>query len=201
MVKKKKEMKEYIKASHVDVHGQQGYDKFPNQWEIMVKKPKPKNPFCAIEDRFMYPAMRDLSGTEFKLYCYCCDNMNNFEFALSKESVCNKTGISAGGYDKAKRSLRDKGYLIHVHEIRKCEECAKFKDCEHKACNNVYFFSPVPQQTLGKIKDWFEWCNKTNENGFAYSDDDWNYGEPENKWEGDEEYGHRNSKFSYHTDE
>lgn len=59
-------------------------------------------------------ACRDLDGAEFKIWRYFSRNQNEYEFALSRADVINKTGLSDATYKRAIKSLTDKGYLVQT---------------------------------------------------------------------------------------
>lgn len=194
-----------IKAKHMDVYGQAGFDIFPNQWQIKVVKPKPKPQFTSIEDRYGYPAMQELTGNSFKLYFYLSGNKNAYEFALSPKAVMRMTGMSKSSYDRAKKELVDKGYLINYHDVYKCEDCPHVKDCKNKKqCDDIYYFTPIPKYQVGDIKEWFKWCYETNEDGYEYDpledyfaefDEDGYLIEDE-----DDDFYWRSNRFEYYTD-
>ena len=175
---RKKDPKDNIKPVHVDVHGQRGYDKYPNQWEIITKRPKAKKPFASVEDRFAEWAMNDLKGEVFRLWYYMARNANDFQYSLSPRRVKDVTGMSKKTYDRAREQLIDKGYLIHSLEIRDCNSCGRKEFCEDfKFCKDVYYFSPVSKFRIGEnnLKKYFKWCETTNESKFVYGDKDWKY--------------------------
>lgn len=175
---RKKDPKKNVAPVHVDIHGQAGYDKYPNQWEIMNKRTRAKAPFASIEDRFAEWAMLDLKGEAFKLWYYMAKNKNDYRYALSPRAVGNVTGMSRNTYNRAKAELVEKGYLIHMHELSQCKDCVLFKECNHKACKDSYYFSLVSKYRIGedKLKEYFKWCDETNEEDFYYGEgEDWDF--------------------------
>ena len=57
-------------------------------------------------------AMKELSGSGYKLYRYIQKNANGYIFALSKKAAIEYTGISPNTYDKAVHELIEKRFLI-----------------------------------------------------------------------------------------
>ena len=175
---RKKDPKNNIKCVHVDVHGQRGYDKYPNQWEIIVKRPKARAPYASIEDRFAEWAMRDLKGEAFKVWYAQAKSKNDYQFALSPRRIQNITGMSRSTYDSARKQLIEKGYLIPALDVRDCSACGKKEFCkDKKECKDSYYFTPVSKFRIGEdnLKPYFKWCAMTNEEGFHYGDSDWKY--------------------------
>lgn len=195
---RKKDPKNNVAPVHVDVFGQQGYDKYPNQWEVMTRRPKAKAPFASIEDRFAEWAMLDLKGEAFKLWYYMAKNANGFQYSLSPRAVKNVTGMSRSTYDRARKELLEKGYMIQLHEVRQCKDCAMFKTCNHEECDDFYFFSPVSKYRIGegKVKEWLKWCDKTCEKDFKYEQEDWEYVGQED----DLDYEYQTRWFVYDTE-
>lgn len=175
---RKKDPKKNIQPVHVDVNGQRGYDKYPNQWEIITHRPKAKAPFASIEDRFAEWAMNDLKGEAFRLWYYMARNANDFQYSLSPRRVKDVTGMSRSTYDSARRQLIDKGYIIYYLDVVDCSTCGRNEFCkDYQYCKDSYYFTPVSKYRIGEdnLKKYFKWCEVTNEDGFSYGDKDWKY--------------------------
>lgn len=63
-------------------------------------------------------AMRDLSGNEFKIYCYFRKNQDGYKFALSPVDACSYTGLNEKAYRSAVNALIQKGYLLRRDKPR-----------------------------------------------------------------------------------
>ena len=59
-------------------------------------------------------AMKELSPTVFKVWCYFNGNAAGYEFGLSSKDVCESCSISWKTYQAAIASLIEKGYLVQV---------------------------------------------------------------------------------------
>ena len=64
----------------------------------------------------MLQAMKDLSSVGFALYMYCASNMEEYAFGLSKNDVCNATGMSTRSYNSAVTELIEKKYFIYTQQ-------------------------------------------------------------------------------------
>lgn len=87
---------------------------YPNQKIVKIHKEKCVDNFTQIQNEHMYAASRCLNGSAFKLYMYLASNADDFELALSRKDVIDKTGISYCAYDDAVASLIKNGYLVLV---------------------------------------------------------------------------------------
>ena len=152
------------------------YYVFANQKEVCVKRPKVRSPFFQIDEKYLWNAMQELNGGEFKMYCYLASNKNGYRFALSPKSVQRVTGMTKCTYENAVKGLVEKGYLI------------QYKD------KNYYHFvlDPTLRNDMS-IGDYLEWCDKTNEADYQWTDDDERYyNQNEDGWKSD--------KFEYYYD-
>lgn len=57
-------------------------------------------------------AMRNLSGSAYKMYIYLCQNRNNAFIFLSSSKFCETSGLSPRSYVLAKQELVKKRYLV-----------------------------------------------------------------------------------------
>lgn len=57
-------------------------------------------------------AMKDLSPTAFKVWCYFNSNAEGYEFGLSSKDVCEACNITWKTYQSAIASLIENGYLV-----------------------------------------------------------------------------------------
>lgn len=167
-----------IKPKFVSVHGQRGFNIYPNQKNVTVITAKPRAPYCSVENRYMYVAMRKLSHAAFKLYMYLCDNANLYNFGLSSRDIELCTGISGSTYDRAVKQLIEEGYLFPLKKFRHCETCKKASECakdklEKDLCENGYWFSPKPLHEIKDFHEYFWKCKETWEKGFEYHEGDY----------------------------
>lgn len=93
---------------------------YPNQKVVTIHKKKGSadQPFLQLINSEWQQAAKELTGAEFKLYIYLAANADGFELALSRKDVINCTGISDDAYDRAIKSLIQKGYLVNSHSNR-----------------------------------------------------------------------------------
>lgn len=61
--------------------------------------------------------MNKLPGNSFKIWVYLAANRDGYEFALSRDEVCKRCGISKNTYLAAVNTLIKEGYLVQV-ELR-----------------------------------------------------------------------------------
>lgn len=91
----------------------------PNQKKILVKKLETNKKgilFTKLTQEAMIEAMQKLSGNTFKVYMYFVKNNNDYEFALSRVDVENKTGLKKTAYDNAIKQLIECSYLVQQKE-------------------------------------------------------------------------------------
>lgn len=88
----------------------------PNQKTIKVNKEKcdKQHYYSAINLNAMSKAMIDLSGEEFKIWCYFAKNQNGYEFELSSKAVKEFCGTSEKTYQRTIQKMKDKGYLVQI---------------------------------------------------------------------------------------
>lgn len=180
-------------------HGQQEYYVFANQKEVGIVHAKPRPPYASVEERYMFKAMHELTGSAFKLFMYLCSNKNDYHFALSPVAVGRSTGMSKGSYESAVRQLLEKGYLVHYHDYFTCEDCNIIcKD--HTKCDNFYTFFPKSKHEMKDVREHIRYCYGTWEKGFKYSPDDH---DSSDCYMGDEDSDTpwRSEKFEYYDQE
>lgn len=87
-----------------------------NQKAIRIVKAKSDkdNTYTIFNFAATRKAMKDLTPTAFKVWCYFNSNAEGYEFGLSSKDVCETCGIARNTYDKAVHTLIDAGYLIQV---------------------------------------------------------------------------------------
>ena len=84
-----------------------------NQKAIRIKRSQTdsKHPYSKINLAAAEVALGVLQGNAFKLWLWFCLNINNYEFALSSEMVCQDLKIGVSTYNKAVHQLIENGYL------------------------------------------------------------------------------------------
>ena len=131
------------RCEHTQPNGATFYT-FANQKDIIVRKPKAKEPFLQLDEQYMWRAMQELGGGGFKLYCYLASNKNKYNFALTHKDVGKLTGMSKSTYDRAVKELINKQYLVQYKE------------------SNHYRFVIDPTFNNGmEINSYLEWCDST----------------------------------------
>ena len=87
-----------------------------NQKAIRIVKAKSDkdNTYTIFNFAATRKAMKDLTPTAFKVWCYFNSNAEGYEFGLSSKDVCETCGIARNTYDKAIHALIDAGYLIQA---------------------------------------------------------------------------------------
>lgn len=107
----------------------------PNQKTIKVNKEicDKQHLYAAINLEAMSKAMNDLSGEEFKVWCYFAKNQNGYQFELSAKAVKEFAGTSEKTYQRSIQRMKDKGYLVQIS-------------------GNVYQFNEVPCSQNGRDK-------------------------------------------------
>ncbi len=84
---------------------------FPNQKIIHINKPDYKSNYLTIGIDEWIDASKNLTPNTFKLYLYLASNANDYKFALSRQDVMEKLGMSKDSYLRATRELGDKKYI------------------------------------------------------------------------------------------
>lgn len=86
----------------------------PNQEIVQIKKePCDKNNhYATINLKAMQLAMKDLTPAEFQVWLYFSKNQAGYEFAVSPAAALDEFGIKKDTFQKAKRKLKEKGYLV-----------------------------------------------------------------------------------------
>ena len=88
----------------------------PNQKTVNINKEvcDKQHLYAAINLEAMSSAMLDLTGEQFKLWCYFAKNQNNYTLELSQKAVEGFAGISAKTYQRSIATMIEKGYLVNV---------------------------------------------------------------------------------------
>lgn len=94
----------------------------PNQLIVtIVKTPIEKGKgqsFLSILSNEWIAASRSLSPSGFQLYLYLADKQNGYHWELSKVAITKTFGFSDKTYDRAKKELMEKGYLIQDQGVK-----------------------------------------------------------------------------------
>lgn len=92
-----------------------------NQRTVTTKKEKCSGNVAAeyytpINLNALKEAMKELSGSAFKMWVYLGKNQNNYTFALSKVDAMAWCGFSKNTYTAAFNELVKEGYLVRAAE-------------------------------------------------------------------------------------
>ena len=79
----------------------------PKQKLIIIKKKT-----NAVDFKYMYNALKELSTDAFALYMYLYGIEKNYIWALSSQHVCENSKLSMRTYPKAVKELIEHKYLI-----------------------------------------------------------------------------------------
>lgn len=94
---------------------QQSVYTYRNQRLVTTYKPdyrKIGKSFIQIGNDDWHKASQELTYSAFKLWMYLMENINGYHWALSQVAVERTLGMKKGAYDKAKKELFEKGYLV-----------------------------------------------------------------------------------------
>ncbi len=85
----------------------------PNQRKIIIKRTTEavRKDYFKISNANLRLAMYNLKGNAFKLYCYLCDNKNQWEMDLYPCDFQRVANVSADTYRSAFNQLVENGYL------------------------------------------------------------------------------------------
>lgn len=83
-----------------------------NQKVIRIKKTEVDRNFLKLSKEEMYAAMRELTGSELKLYLYLAANKVGYQLELSRSYLIEQGITSNGSYDRAVKGLIEKRYLV-----------------------------------------------------------------------------------------
>lgn len=75
------------------------------------------NPYAIFNLSALQRAM-SLKPNTFKLWCYLNANQHGYEMPFAREKYLEWAGVTKNTYLAAWKDLIDKGYIIHVDEIR-----------------------------------------------------------------------------------
>lgn len=76
-----------------------------NQKIIRIKKTEVDRNFLKLSKEEMYAAMRELTGSELKLYLYLAANKVDYQLELSRSYLIEQGITSNGSYDRAVKDL------------------------------------------------------------------------------------------------
>lgn len=85
-----------------------------NQKIIRIKKTEVDRNFLKLSKVEMYEAMRELTGSELKLYLYLAANKVDYQLELSRSYLIEQGITSNGSYDRAVKGLIEKRYLVSL---------------------------------------------------------------------------------------
>ena len=103
-----------------------------NQKIIRIKKTEVDRNFLKLSKVEMYEAMRELTGSELKLYLYLAANKVDYQLELSRSYLIEQGITSNGSYDRAVKGLIEKHYLVPL-----------------SPGSNVYYFYTTSQHGSG----------------------------------------------------
>ena len=103
-----------------------------NQKIIRIKKTEVDRNFLKLSKVEMYEAMRELTGSELKLYLYLAANKVDYQLELSRSYLIEQGITSNGSYDRAVKGLIEKHYLVPL-----------------SPGSNVYYFYTTSQNGSG----------------------------------------------------
>ena len=87
----------------------------PNQWVLTIHK-EPINEdtlYARFEMTALEHAGYDLDAGAFKLWIYLAKNQDGYTFALSRADIEKRFNMGKTQYDKARKELVSKGYLVN----------------------------------------------------------------------------------------
>lgn len=85
---------------------------YPNQDMITIHKERYTENFLQVGKEEWMTAYANLKPGSFGLYLYLCGNMDGYHLALSSAAVQHALGYSDSTYRRAKKELKEKGYLV-----------------------------------------------------------------------------------------
>lgn len=87
---------------------------YPNQYAIKTRKSlsNASHPYTVLNLKAMKRAMKRLSPSAFKLWCYLNKNLDGYEYGLSKADATSYCNMCITTYEKAMKQLKEKGYLV-----------------------------------------------------------------------------------------
>lgn len=88
-----------------------------NQKIIRIKKTEVDRNFLKLLKEEMYAAMRELTGSELKLYLYLAANKVDYQLELSRSYLIEQGITSNGSYDRAVKGLIEKHYLVPLSPV------------------------------------------------------------------------------------
>lgn len=92
---------------------------FPNQDMITIHKERYTENFLQVGKEEWMKAYANLKPGSFGLYLYLCGNMDGYRLALSSAAVQHALGYSDSTYRRAKKELKEKGYLVAAESSKR----------------------------------------------------------------------------------
>lgn len=118
----------------------------PNQKIVFIRKPNyvsENESFLMVGKQEWIEAYNRLAPASFALYLYLAGNNDGYRLELSQTAVEKEIRISRASYDRAKKELIDKGYLVQAygnvyefHTKLKSEQNYKTYDWENSGMSN-----------------------------------------------------------------
>ena len=85
---------------------------YPNQSRVTIHKRRWEGYYLMIGFEEIQMAASDLTHSGLKLYLYLAQNVDEYEFLLSPKDVMNHYPMSKSSFDRAKKELIEKGYMV-----------------------------------------------------------------------------------------
>lgn len=79
---------------------------------MYTNKSKTKEGVLIIGNEELQNAYKNLTHSGLALYLYFMENEDGSSFPLSPSDFCKKYNLSESSYRRAKRELKDKGYIV-----------------------------------------------------------------------------------------
>lgn len=92
---------------------------YPNQDMITIHKERYTENFLQVGKEEWMTAYANLKPGSFGLYLYLCGNMDGYHLALSSAAVQHALGYSDSTYRRAKKELKEKGYLVAAESSKR----------------------------------------------------------------------------------
>ena len=92
---------------------------YPNQDMITIHKERYTENFLQVGKEEWMKAYANLKPGSFGLYLYLCGNKDDYHLALSSAAVQHALGYSDSTYRRAKKELKEKGYLVAAESSKR----------------------------------------------------------------------------------